>query len=107
MESGVRFREARPADGGALAVALVEAVDWRGRGDLDLDGALAVPALAHYLTGWPRPGDFGTVAVDGEDVVGAAWGRLFPDDGPGYGPQLRVIIGMWLRDTPHVAVRCR
>jgi GNAT superfamily N-acetyltransferase len=83
----IRLREAGPADGDALAVALVEAVDWRGLGDLDLDGVLAVPALAHYLTGWPRPGDFGTVAVAvaGEDVVGAAWARLFPDDDPGYG----------------------
>jgi ribosomal protein S18 acetylase RimI-like enzyme len=57
-----------------------------------------VPALAHYVTGWPRPGDFGTVAVAGEDVAGVAWARLFPDDDPGYGfvaadvPELTIAV---------------
>jgi GNAT superfamily N-acetyltransferase len=98
VQSGLRLREAGPADGGALAVALVEAVDWRGRDDIDLDGVLSVPALAHYVTGWPRPGDFGTVALVGEGVVGAAWARLFPDDDPGYGfvaagiPELTIAV---------------
>jgi len=98
MADGVRLRDAGPEDGDALARAVVEAVDWRGRFDLDVAGVLAVPELAHYVTGWPRPGDFGTVAVDGEDVVGAAWGRLFADDDPGYGfvsadvPELTIAI---------------
>jgi ribosomal protein S18 acetylase RimI-like enzyme len=85
VEDGVRLREAGAGAVGALATALVAAIDWRGLDDIDLAGVLAVPQLAHYVTGWPRPGDFGTVAVLGEDVVGAAWGRLFPDDDPGYG----------------------
>lgn len=85
VEDDVRLRAAGTADVDALAVALVEAIDWRGLGDIDLAGVLAVPQLAHYVTGWPRPGDFGTVAVVGERVAGAAWGRLFPADDPGYG----------------------
>jgi ribosomal protein S18 acetylase RimI-like enzyme len=98
VNDGVRLREAGPADGDALGVALVEAVDWRGRSDIDIGGVLAVPALAHYLTGWRRAGDFGTVAVSGADVVGAAWARLFPDDDPGYGfvasdiPELTIAV---------------
>ncbi|MEU5976496.1 GNAT family N-acetyltransferase [Streptomyces sp. NPDC047315] len=41
---------------------------------------------AHYVTDWPRPGDFGVVA-EGEagNPVGAAWARAFPVDDPGYG----------------------
>jgi ribosomal protein S18 acetylase RimI-like enzyme len=98
VADGVRLREAGPSDGDALAAAVVEAVDWRGLGDIGLDRVLAVPELAHYVTGWPRPGDFGTVAVSGADVVGAAWARLFPDDDPGYGfvaadvPELTIAI---------------
>jgi ribosomal protein S18 acetylase RimI-like enzyme len=92
------MREAEAADGDALALALVDAVDWRGLGDIDLAGVLAAPALAHYVTGWPRRGDFGTVAVAGSEVAGAAWARLFPDDDPGYGfvaadvPELTIAV---------------
>jgi ribosomal protein S18 acetylase RimI-like enzyme len=85
VDDDIRLREAGPDDVGALGTALVEAIDWRGVGDVDLAGVLAVPQLAHYLTGWPRPGDFGTVAVAGAEVAGVAWGRRFPDDDPGYG----------------------
>jgi len=45
---------------------------------------LARPELAHYVTGWPRPGDMGIVAEDGPPV-GAAWLRLLPEQDPGYG----------------------
>ena len=42
------------------------------------------PELAHYVTGWPRPGDLGIVAEE-EHPVGAAWVRSFPAADPGYG----------------------
>lgn len=54
---------------------------------------LVEPHLAHYVTGWPRPTDFGTIAADGPnargsgdgEVLGAAWCRLFDATDPGCG----------------------
>lgn len=44
------------------------------------------PGLAHYVAGWGRAGDLGSLAVtvDGS-LAGAAWLRLFPGDNTGYG----------------------
>ncbi|MFH8627423.1 GNAT family N-acetyltransferase [Streptomyces vietnamensis] len=47
---------------------------------------LATPHFAHYVTGWPRPGDFGMVVEDPTgSPLGAVWARRFPSDDPGYG----------------------
>lgn len=46
---------------------------------------IEVPDVAAYIAGWGRPEDLCLVAVEGTDVVGAAWTRVFPDDAPGYG----------------------
>lgn len=80
------FRDARPTDGEALTGALLHAVNWDGM-RFAHDQLLAEPHLSHYVTGWPRPGDFGTVADDDDDagVVGAAWCRVFDATDPGYG----------------------
>jgi len=43
------------------------------------------PAIAHYLAGWPLNSDFGVVAEDEGEVVGATWCRFFDDDSHGYG----------------------
>lgn len=43
------------------------------------------PASAHYVAGWPAPGDVGTVAEAAGVPVGAAWLRSLPADDPGYG----------------------
>lgn len=43
------------------------------------------PELAHYVAGWPRPGELGVIAEDGCQPVGAAWLRLMPESDPGYG----------------------
>lgn len=50
------------------------------------------PALAHYVAGWPRRGDFGAVAVtealsgqESGSTVGVAWCRVFDETDPGYG----------------------
>ena len=42
------------------------------------------PDIAHYVLGWPRAGDIGVVAADG-DPVGAAWLRFFAPTDPGFG----------------------
>lgn len=42
------------------------------------------PELAHYVGGWPQPGDRGVVAED-DRPVGAAWLRFLPESDPGYG----------------------
>lgn len=43
------------------------------------------PKLAHYVAGWPGPCEFGVVALDERQPVGAAWLRLLPESDPGYG----------------------
>ena len=66
---------------------LLEAANWNpDRRPLTIDELRANPALIHYVTGWPRPGDDGIVAVaEHGEPVGAAWVRQFPADDPGYG----------------------
>ena len=43
----------------------------------DAEAAKAVPSVAKYLVGWPRPGDFGLIAEQKGEVIGAAWARRF------------------------------
>lgn len=58
---------------------------------------MADPRYAMYLTGWPRPGDFGLVAEQ-DGPVGAAWYRTFTDANHGYGfiaedvPELAIAV---------------
>ncbi len=81
----VRIRPAGPADGGFLAEMVVAAFFWRPDGPAgDVQSVLARPEVAHYIRGWPKPGDLGVVAEDGPPV-GAAWLRLLPEDDRGYG----------------------
>jgi GNAT superfamily N-acetyltransferase len=83
----VIIRTASAADSDFLERMLVVAVDWRPDATLrPLEEMLHDPALAHYVVGWPRSGDFGVVAEDrGGRPLGAAWCRYFPADDPGYG----------------------
>jgi ribosomal protein S18 acetylase RimI-like enzyme len=39
--------------------------------------AKAVPLVAKYLIGWQRPGDFGFIAEQHGEILGAAWARRF------------------------------
>jgi len=81
----VRVRPAGPVDDDLLAQMLVAAACWRLDGPVgDVQSVLARPELAHYVSGWPRPGDLGVVAEDGPPV-GAAWLRLLPEHDRGYG----------------------
>jgi ribosomal protein S18 acetylase RimI-like enzyme len=43
--------------------------------EADAAAAKAIPGVAKYLVGWPRPGDFGFVAERSGEIIGAAWAR--------------------------------
>lgn len=78
-------RSATATDAPFLTEMLVAAAYWRADGpEGTVEDVMASPSLAHYIEGWPRPGDQGVVALD-ERPVGAAWMRYFPDDDPGFG----------------------
>lgn len=61
------------------------------------DEVMADPRYAMYLTGWPRPGDFGLLAEQ-DGPVGAAWYRTFAGANHGYGfvaddvPELAIAV---------------
>lgn len=83
--AGVRIRPAAAEDAGFLTAMLMEAFNWDGP-RLTREEVLAAPHVAHYVTGWRRPGDFGVVAEDTDGrPLGAVWARRFPADDPGYG----------------------
>jgi ribosomal protein S18 acetylase RimI-like enzyme len=64
---------------------VLAAMNWRDAGRWDAASVLATPEVAHYVTGWMRPGDAGVMAIDGSVPAGAAWWRHFSSVGPGYG----------------------
>ena len=41
------------------------------------EAAKAVPPVAKYLVGWQRHGDFGFIAKQNCEIIGAAWARRF------------------------------
>src|SRR5262249_38089452 len=47
--------------------------------EADAEAAKAIPGVAKYLVGWQRPGDFGFIAADNGEIIGAAWARRFSD----------------------------
>jgi GNAT superfamily N-acetyltransferase len=79
----------RPADAGDLEHvkwALFEAVSWNPDRVLPpYELTIEHPELARYHRGWGRRGDLGVLAVDGDEVVGAAICRLFTEDDHGHG----------------------
>jgi ribosomal protein S18 acetylase RimI-like enzyme len=83
----VRFRPAVASDGDFLVRVLQMAADWRpGSPQRPVGEVLGVPAFAHYVEGWPRPGDLGAVAEDDAgSPLGATWCRTLPVDDPGFG----------------------
>ena len=81
-----RLRPARRADGELLRALLFEAVHWRsGLERPPLEETLGDPALARYVEDFGRPGDFGVIAEEAGEPLGAAWWRWFGADAPGYG----------------------
>jgi GNAT superfamily N-acetyltransferase len=86
-EDVVQLRAAVAGDKAFLQQMLQVAADWRpGSVQSPVQEVLAIPAFAHYIDGWPRPGDFGVVA-EGPDgtPLGATWCRTLPGDDPGFG----------------------
>src|SRR3954447_21182447 len=61
------------------------------------DEVLANPRYAMYLAGWPRQGDFGLIADQGEPL-GAAWYRTYSEASHGHGfiaedvPELSIAV---------------
>jgi ribosomal protein S18 acetylase RimI-like enzyme len=100
----VHVRPAEPSDATFLSEMLVAAAFWRPDGPTgSVREILERPELAHYIAGWPRPGDLGVVAED-ENLVGAAWIRLLPECDPGFGfvnsstPELSMgVVQKWRR----------
>jgi GNAT superfamily N-acetyltransferase len=96
------IRPAGPADAAFLEDMLVEAVNWSPRWDQSRESIFATPAIAHYVSGWPRDGDLGVVAEAAGSPVGAAWLRFLAADDPGYGfsgpdvPELSIgVTALW------------
>ncbi|MGC4794708.1 N-acetyltransferase family protein [Micromonospora saelicesensis] len=97
------IRAATSADSEFLVDMLVEAVNWLPERNWSREQILANPALAHYVSGWMQPNDFGLVAVDRADgSVGAAWFRYLTAADPGYGyvsddvPELTIgVVETW------------
>lgn len=94
----VRCRPAGVEDVPFLATMLGEAAVWRPDKPTPTgEEVMADPRYAMYLTGWPRPGDFGLVAEQ-DGPVGAAWYRTFTDANHGYGfiaedvPELAIAV---------------
>jgi ribosomal protein S18 acetylase RimI-like enzyme len=85
LPDGVVLRDATADDLSALIDALHRAVNWQGVERLTIADIMADPRLRGYVTGWPRPGDFGVVATSGSTAIGAAWCRNFSAQAPGYG----------------------
>jgi GNAT superfamily N-acetyltransferase len=82
----LHLRPAKRDDIELLRALLLEAAYWRpGIGRPPLERALAAPELARYVEGFGRRGDFGVVADEGAEPLGAAWWRYFQAHAPGYG----------------------
>lgn len=82
----VFLREARADDAEFLTDMLIESFNWTGEPHLDRSQVMGNPDVAHYVEGWPRPGDVGVVALDDDGKrIGAAWVRLLSAADPGYG----------------------
>lgn len=44
------------------------------------------PSIKKYIENWnQKEGDLAIVCLDGEDLIGAIWGRKFSEDNKGYG----------------------
>jgi GNAT superfamily N-acetyltransferase len=80
------IRQATMEDARLLTDMLVEAANWHPERRRSRDVTLADPAVSHYVAGWPRPGDLGSVAVAADgSTIGACWLRLLTTADPGYG----------------------
>lgn len=79
------IRPAGPGDSVFLEDMLVEAANTPSHPGRSRAEALADPAVAHYVEGWPRATDLGVVAERSGRPIGAAWLRYFDETAPAYG----------------------
>ena len=80
----VEIRPADVADGHFLAEMLVAAAFWRPESpEGKVSDVMDRAEFAHYVAGWPQPGDCGVIAED-EHPVGAAWFLFLPASDPGF-----------------------
>lgn len=105
----IGYRPAEADDVPFLAKMLGEAAVWRPDKPTPTgDDVMADPSYAMYLTGWPRPGDFGLVA-EHEGPVGAAWYRSYTKADQGYGfvaedvPELAIAV---ISSRRHEGIGC-
>lgn len=99
MAAQTRIRPIISEDMPFLFSMLAEAVNWNpNRNTRTVAQVMSLPDFHRYLDGWPRFGDAGVVAEQGDSAVGAAWFRLFEADEPGYGfidatiPELTIAV---------------
>jgi GNAT superfamily N-acetyltransferase len=79
-------RTATEADLPFLVEILLHAFNWSDDQSFTKDLILTTPEISHYVVGWKREMDFGTVAeLEDGRPIGAAWGRLLNASDPGYG----------------------
>jgi len=64
--------------------------------EANAEAAKAVPSVAKYLVGWQRPGDFGFIAEQNGEIIGADWARRLSAE------ELRVPYGD--DETPKVSI---
>ncbi len=82
----VELRLLGAGDIDAVQQALYLAVSWSNPPEIpDLATAMTHPEVAMYHQGWGRRGDLGVGALIGDELVGAAFARLFTDDSHGHG----------------------
>ena len=62
----------------------------------DAEAAKTIPSVAKYLVGWQRPGDFGFIAEQNGEIIGAAWARRISTE------ELRFPFGD--EETPKVSI---
>ena len=95
----MELRDAEASDAPFLMRVLAMAMAWRpGTTEMSDREILATPWAAHYVAGWPQPGDTGVVACDPEPI-GATWWRYFSDDDHGF--------GFVASDVPEVTIAVR
>lgn len=74
------------AAGDIVQWTLYSAISWNDDPNIPpLQVAVQHPAVARYHEGWGRAGDMGVKAVMADELVGAAFARLFTDDDHGHG----------------------
>jgi ribosomal protein S18 acetylase RimI-like enzyme len=79
-------RTASEADFPFLVDVLLHAFNWSDDQTFTKDQILNTPEITHYVVGWKREGDFGTVVENERGrPIGAVWGRLLSGSDPGYG----------------------